>query len=78
MSKKLTCKTGLKENIIKKNVFDREILLCRQLAKENKGKCGWGKCKYCGVVPLLWKLYKGELLEGEKIAKTRDRILRLS
>ncbi|PJA63031.1 MAG: hypothetical protein CO161_03285 [Candidatus Portnoybacteria bacterium CG_4_9_14_3_um_filter_44_9] len=74
---KLTCKTELKKNIIKKAVFGREIKLCRQLAKENKGKCEWGKCNNCGVVPLLWKLYKGELLEGGKIIKTRDKILRL-
>jgi len=61
--KKLTCKTGLKKNIIKKEVFDREIALCKQLSKENKGKCGWGKCQNCGVIPLLYKLYKGKLLE---------------
>jgi len=63
MKKKLTCKTGLKRNIIKKEVFDREIALCKMLAKEHKGKCGWGKCKDCGVIPLLYKLYKGKLLE---------------
>jgi len=74
--RKITCKTGLKKNIIKKPVFDREVLLCRQLAKENKGKCGWGKCRDCGVVPLLWKLHKGGLLEDKKeIAGTRKKIL---
>ena len=73
MIKKLTCKTGLKKNILKKDVFDREILLCRQLAKESKGKCGCGKCKDCGVVPLLWKLHKGELLEEKQIRKTRKK-----
>jgi len=61
--KKITCKTGLKKNIIKKEVFDEEISLCRRLAKENKGKCHWGKCKDCGVIPLLYKLHKGKLLE---------------
>jgi len=45
MKNKLTCKTGLKKNVIKKEVFDREIALCGQLAKEKGGKCGWGKCK---------------------------------
>jgi len=60
---KLTCKTGLKKNIIKKEVFDREIALCKQLSKKHKGKCGWGKCKDCGVIPLLYKLHKGQLLE---------------
>ncbi len=39
MKNKLTCKTGLKKNIIKKEVFDKEIALCKMLAKKNKGKC---------------------------------------
>jgi len=33
--KKLTCKTGLKKNIIKKEVFDREVMLCK---KTGEGK----------------------------------------
>lgn len=74
---KITRKTGLKKNIVKKEIFNREILLCQQLAKENKGKCGWGKCKDCGVVPLLWKLHKGELLEDNRIWKTRNKVLGL-
>ncbi len=77
MKSKLTCKTGLKKNIIKKEVFDREIALCAQLAKEHKGKCGWGKCKDCGVIPLLYKLNKGQLLENPiKITKIKGRILK--
>jgi hypothetical protein len=66
MSKKPTCKTGLKKNVVKKAIFEREIQLCRQLSEENKGKCEWGKCRDCGVVPLLWKLNKGELLMDKK------------
>jgi len=62
-NKELTCKTGLKKNIIKKKIFKRETALCRKLSKENKGKCGWGKCNNCGVIPLLYKLHKGRLLE---------------
>lgn len=74
---KLTCKTGLKKNIIKKEVFDREIALCQMLSKENKGKCGWGKCQDCGVIPLLYKLYKGKLLEKPAVlAKIRKKIFR--
>ena len=42
---KLTCETGLKKNIIKKEVFDREIALCKQLSKEHKGRCGWGNVR---------------------------------
>jgi hypothetical protein len=75
---KVTCKDGLKRNTIKKIIFDREVLLCRQLAKEKKGKCGWGKCKDCGVVPLLWKLYKGELfIDKKELAATRKKLLKL-
>ena len=70
---KLTCKTGLKKNIIKKEVYDREVALCRQLSK----KCGWGKCKDCGVIPLLHKLYRGQLLKDiVKIKKIKNKILK--
>jgi len=53
-----------KKNVIKKSVFDREIFLCKQLSKDNGG-CGWGKCKDCGVVPLLYKLRTGILVENK-------------
>ena len=73
--KKLTCKTGLKKNIIRKEVFNREVMLCKKLAKENKGKCGWGKCKDCGVIPLLYKLHKGKLLEKpSEIKRAKSKI----
>jgi len=36
--KKLTCKAGLKKNIINKEIFEREIALCQKLTKENEGK----------------------------------------
>ena len=66
----------IKKEFIKKKVFDREIALCQKLAKENNGKCGWGKCQNCGVIPLLYKLHKGELLEDKKeIEKIKDKIL---
>ena len=75
-NKKLSCKTGLKKNIINKSVFDREIKMCKKLSKENKGKCKWGKCKDCGVLFLLHKLYKGELIEDEaEIKKIKENIL---
>jgi len=78
MKSKLTCKTGLKKNIIKKEVFDREVALCKKLAKENKGKCGWGKCKECGVIPLLYKLHKGKLLEKPaEIKKAKSKTIRI-
>ncbi len=76
--KKLTCKTGLKKNIIKEAVFNREINLCKQLSKENKGKCGWGRCKDCGVIPLLIKLHKGKLLEKpSEIKKAKSKIIKI-
>jgi hypothetical protein len=67
MPNKIDCKTGLKKNMISKTVFEREILLCQKLNKDsgNRG-CGWGKCKDCGVIPLLYKLHKGILIEDKK------------
>ncbi len=74
---KLTCKTGLKKGIIKEDVFNRETALCKKLSQENKGKCGWGECKKCGVVPLLYKLRKGKLLEKPaEIAKVKNKTLK--
>lgn len=68
----LTCKTGLKKNIIKKQVFKRELALCKKLSKANGGNCGWGVCKDCGVIPFLYKLHLGVLLEDPReIAKVR-------
>ena len=56
-------------------IFDKEISLCKKLSKENNGKCNWGVCKYCGVIPLLSKLYKGQLLEEPKeIHEIKDSI----
>jgi hypothetical protein len=78
MDKEPTCQTGLKKKIITKPVFEREIVLCQQLSKENKGKCGWGKCKDCGVVPLLFKLHKGQLLEKDaEIMAAKKKALKL-
>lgn len=65
----LTCKTGLKPGIIDQETYEREVKLCKQLSKENGGKCGWGECKDCGVIPLLIKLHKGELIEDSEEIK---------
>lgn len=76
MDKKVTCKTGLKKNIISKEVFDRETELCKMLSGGNKGRCGWGKCKDCGIIPLLVKLHQGILLEkDEEIVNARNKYL---
>ena len=75
MNNKVTCKTGLQKNIINAEVFERETTLCRKLSQENGGKCGWGVCKDCGVIPLLHKLRKGEILEDpDEIKKVKDKI----
>ncbi len=70
------CKTGLEKNIINKEVFGREIALCQKLNKEKGGGCGWGKCADCGVIPLLFKLHKGELLEDGEAKRTKEEILK--
>ncbi|MDD4989758.1 MAG: hypothetical protein PHW31_00380 [Candidatus Pacebacteria bacterium] len=73
----ITCETGLKKNILAKEVFDREMALCKKLHKEHKGKCAWGECKKCGVIPLLYKLHKGKLLEKPlEINKAKSSVLK--
>lgn len=74
---KLTCKSGLQKNIINNEVFRRELALCRKLSRENGGKCGWGKCKNCGVIPFLYKLHEGKLLENpDEIKKAKDKVVK--
>lgn len=53
MDEQLTCKIGLKKGLITKEVFDRETALCKNLFQGNAGKCSWGVCENCGVIPLL-------------------------
>ena len=60
------------KNEISKEIFDRETSMCGKLNKKNGGKCCWGECKSCGVIPLLYKPHKGELLEkAEEIDKIK-------
>lgn len=57
-------------------VFEREIAMCRELFKKNNGKCNWGECEKCGVIPLLYKLGKGEIFEKEaNIKELKKKIL---
>ena len=56
-------------NQISKEVFEQEINMCRKLANKNCRKCNWGECDKCGVIPLLYKLYKGKLLENKNEIK---------
>jgi hypothetical protein len=77
MKCKPSSKTGLKKNVIPVSVFKRELELCQQLSQENDGKCGWGKCENCGVIPLLYKLHKGKLLEdAADIKKAKEEVLK--
>lgn len=74
MKNKITCETGLEKDLIEKEVFDREISLCKEMFKKDGGCC-WGKCENCGVLLLLNKLYKGELIDDkEEIKKLKDEI----
>jgi hypothetical protein len=60
---------------ITKKIFDTEIAMCQKLYKKSKG-CQWGKCKDCGVVPLLYKLHSGLLVENKKdVAKLKKAYL---
>jgi len=74
---KIDCKTGLEKGLIDKDVFDREIALCKEMY-DNDGGCCWGRCKDCGVVPLLNKLYKGELVDdGAELKNLKKRLINL-
>ncbi len=49
--------------------------MCKRLYFENKGGCNWGKCKNCGVLPLLHKVATGEIIENaEEIKKLKVEI----
>lgn len=62
---------------MEKEIFEKETEMCRKLNQENKGKCNWGECEKCGVIPLLYKLCQGRLLENKKdIQKAKEEILR--
>jgi len=58
-----------------KDIYDKEVDICKQAFKENKG-CNWGKCEDCGVVPLLHKLNTGEVVEDkEEVNKLKNNII---
>jgi hypothetical protein len=59
---------------ISQEAFEKEIGMCRELFRE-KGGCNWGMCENCGVVPLLYKLAKGELHDSpEAVADLKKRV----
>lgn len=60
---------------ISKEIFEKEIAICKSQFQKKQG-CNWGKCKDCGVLPLLTKLHKGVLIEDkEKIENLRASFL---
>ncbi len=64
----------MENKIMKKETFEKEIAMCKKLSKENGGKCAWGECKKCGVVPLLYKLGKGKFYEAKDDIKRIKKI----
>ena len=73
-NEELLCHTDLLKNAIEDEIFERELTLCKQL-NHKQGKCNWGICQNCGVIPLLYKLHKGILLESpQEIEATREKI----
>lgn len=74
-AKQISCTTGLKKNVITAETFERELALCKKLSKENSSGCCWGRCADCGVLPLLVKLYKGEVIDDkEKIDSLKEEL----
>jgi hypothetical protein len=76
MNKKVPdCKAKLQPNVIEKDVFEHELAICQSLSQEHGGKCSWGVCASCGVVPLLIKLHEGVVLEEpEEVAKAKKQV----
>jgi hypothetical protein len=67
----------LKKELISKEVFDQELALCRQLCQKNDGRCNWGVCENCGVIPLLYKLHNGQLIEiQDELKQIKTNILK--
>jgi hypothetical protein len=60
---------------LSQEIFEKEINMCRELFRK-QGGCNWGKCEHCGVVPLLYKLAKGEVCETlEEVAALKKKVL---
>ena len=58
------------------DIFEKEIAMCRRLSQKNSGRCNWGECEKCGAIPLLYKIYKGEIFEKEnEIKKLKEATL---
>lgn len=53
---------------ISKEIFEKEAGICKKHFQDKDG-CAWGKCKDCGVLPLLVKLYESRIVEDENAVK---------
>lgn len=61
--------------MITQETFNSELAMCRALSVENGGKCNWGQCEFCGVIPLLYKQYTGHLLEkNDEITELKNQV----
>jgi hypothetical protein len=61
---------------MEKEIFEKEIAMCRELSKKNSGRCNWGECDKCGVIPFLYKIGKGEFYEKkDEIEKIKKSVL---
>jgi len=60
--------------IISKEIYEKELEMCRQLHRE--GKCCWGDCKNCGVIALLYKLHTGDIIYGKDLSKLKEKVFR--
>lgn len=61
---------------MEEKILEKEIAMCRRLSQKNNGRCNWGECDKCGVIPLLHKICKGEIFEDEnEVKKLKEDIL---
>jgi 8-oxo-dGTP diphosphatase len=66
-----------KNGVLAEDVFLRELEMCKKLSKEKGNKCCWGSCDKCGVIPLLYKLHKGVLLDDpDEIEKVKAKVIK--
>jgi len=54
-------------------IFEKEKGQCRDLSKKNGGRCNWGECAKCGVIPFMYKLAEGKIYEKEDEVKELKR-----
>lgn len=61
------------------SICQSEMDICRKLSQENGGRCNWGVCDACGVIPLLHKLATGKVCEdgGDDVQKLRSQKLKI-